>query len=94
MIEAKGQWYALRAFKEIKKNIPNAKLVLIGDGEYYSKLIRLSSILKNTNNFDFVLETTRGKIQQQLEVIYDELKSKIEKKQGLIKKSLLWSIIT
>lgn len=55
----------------------------------YSKLIRLSSILSNNNNFDFILNTTRAKIQETMVEIYDLLKGKIEKKQGLIRKSLL-----
>lgn len=55
----------------------------------YSKLIRMASILKNTNNFDFVLNTTRAKVQELLVEIYDFFKGKIEKKQGLIRKSLL-----
>jgi glycosyltransferase involved in cell wall biosynthesis len=29
----KGQWYLIRAFKEILKTIPDVKLVLLGDGE-------------------------------------------------------------
>ena len=55
----------------------------------YSKLIRLASVLKNDNNFDFVLNTTRAKIQETLVEIYDLLKGKLEKKHGLIRKSLL-----
>jgi len=81
-------WIVIPAFyrdMNLQKRSPGHHTI----NEYYSKLIRLSSIIRTSNNFDFVLETTRGKIQQQLEVIYDELKSKIEKKQGLIKKSLL-----
>jgi DNA-directed RNA polymerase beta' subunit len=57
--------------------------------EFYAKLIRFASMINNTNNFNFVLEITRGKMQQMLEQIYDKLKGKIEKKQGIIKKSLL-----
>jgi hypothetical protein len=37
----------------------------------YAKLIRQSSILKDNNNFDFVLNTTRAKIQEVLVEIYD-----------------------
>jgi len=55
----------------------------------YSKLIRLASVLRNDNNFDFVLNTTRAKIQETLVEIYDLLKGKLEKKHGLIRKSLL-----
>lgn len=55
----------------------------------YSTLIRLASTLANNNNFDFVLDTTRAKIQEMLVEIYDLLKGKIEKKEGLFRKSLL-----
>lgn len=55
----------------------------------YSKLIRLASTLSNDNNFDFVLNNTRAKIQETLVEIYDLLKGKVEKKHGLIRKSLL-----
>jgi DNA-directed RNA polymerase beta' subunit len=55
----------------------------------YSKLIRFASIISNQNNFDFILHTTKAKMQETLVEIYDLLKSKIEKKQGLIRKSLL-----
>jgi len=34
----KGQWHLIRAFKEVKKEIPDAKLVLMGKGEFESYL--------------------------------------------------------
>lgn len=55
----------------------------------YSKLIRFASVLNNNNSFDFILNTTRARIQEVLLEIYDLLKGRIEKKQGLIRKSLL-----
>lgn len=55
----------------------------------YSKLIRLSQHLSDDNNFDFVLNGARAKIQETLVEIYDLLKGKLEKKNGLIRKSLL-----
>ena len=55
----------------------------------YAKLIRLATMIKNSNNFDFVMNSTKAKIQVTLVEIYDMLKSKIEKKQGLIRKSIL-----
>ena len=57
--------------------------------EKYTKLIRLCTITKNTNAFDFVLDTTKASIQEQLVEIYDFLKAKIERKEGLIRKNLL-----
>lgn len=55
----------------------------------YSKLLRLASILTNDNSFDFQLDITRAKMQQTIVEIYDLLKGKLEKKNGLIRKSLL-----
>lgn len=55
----------------------------------YSKLLRLVSMIKDENGFDFTLNTTRGNIQDTLVEIYDNLKSKIEKKNGIIRKFLL-----
>ena len=60
----------------------------------YVKVLRYASIIKNSSDFDFILETTRGKLQQGLEEIYEHIKGKIEKKRGLIKNSLLGSTRT
>lgn len=56
--------------------------------DMYAKLIRQASIL-DADGFDFVLDATRASIQNTLVAIYDLLKSKIEKKEGLFRKSLL-----
>ena len=55
----------------------------------YSKLIRMASLIKDSNSFDFVLSGTEGKMQEQLVEIYDELKGQIDGKRGLIRKNLL-----
>lgn len=57
--------------------------------DLYSRLIRMTSVLSNDNSFDFVLNTTRSRMQDTLVEIYDLIKQKIEKKEGLIRKSLL-----
>jgi DNA-directed RNA polymerase beta' subunit len=57
--------------------------------EMYSKLIRNASMLKSSGEFEFVMDSTRGRTQELLVEIYDKLKGKIEKKQGIIKKSLM-----
>lgn len=57
--------------------------------DMYCKLIRFSSIIANGNNFDFYLNATRHKMQLLLVDIYNHLKGKIDKKQGIIRKSLL-----
>lgn len=42
---AKGQWHLIRSFKQIKQDIPEAKLVLLGDGYYEEKLKYLAKAL-------------------------------------------------
>ncbi|OGR41885.1 MAG: hypothetical protein A2X35_11280 [Elusimicrobia bacterium GWA2_61_42] len=39
---AKGQWHLLRIFREVKKTLPEAALVLVGDGELKPWLLELS----------------------------------------------------
>lgn len=55
----------------------------------YSKLIRMTMSLNNDNNFDFTMQITRANIQETLVEIYNMLKGGLEKKQGMIRKSLL-----
>lgn len=55
----------------------------------YSKIIRLASVLVRDSNFDFEMNTTRAKIQETMVEVYELSKNKIEKKHGLIRKSLL-----
>jgi len=40
--KAKGQWYLLRIFRELKKIYPELKLVILGDGELKEYLTNLS----------------------------------------------------
>lgn len=42
MILQKGQWHLIRAFREVKEKIKNARLVILGDGELRNYLCRLS----------------------------------------------------
>jgi len=44
-IEPKGQWYLLRIFKEVKKQFPDLKLVILGEGELKNYLVDLSTRL-------------------------------------------------
>lgn len=57
--------------------------------DMYCKLIRQANVLASGNTFDFFLNSTRHKLQLELVEIYNHLKSKIDKKQGIIRKSLL-----
>ena len=42
----KGQWYLIRVFKEIVKEFPNTRLVILGEGEYKERLQQLIDDLK------------------------------------------------
>lgn len=55
----------------------------------YSQLIRYASIVEKSNGFEFMINTTKYNMQLQLVEIYDYYKARIEKKHGLIKKSLM-----
>jgi glycosyltransferase involved in cell wall biosynthesis len=41
LTEAKGQWYLIRAFREVKDRVPDARLVIVGDGELRGYLERV-----------------------------------------------------
>jgi len=41
----KGQWYLLRIFKEVKKEFPKLKLLILGEGELKNFLINFSQDL-------------------------------------------------
>lgn len=72
-------------FQSLDKGKPSHNQI----NDMYAKLIRLASMIQNGNNFDFVLDSTKAKIQEQLVEIYDFIKGKLEKKQGMIRKNLL-----
>jgi len=55
----------------------------------YTKLIRLASLTNTEGGFDFVLLSTKAKIQDTLVEIYDFLKGKLSKKEGMIRRNLL-----
>lgn len=57
--------------------------------DLYSRLIRLANTVKDGNMFNFTLNSTKFRIQLTIVEIYDLFKSKLEKKNGLIRKSLL-----
>ncbi|MCY0866005.1 MAG: glycosyltransferase [Aquificaceae bacterium] len=42
LTEAKGQWFLLKVFKEVKKMFPELKLLIFGDGELNSYLVNFS----------------------------------------------------
>lgn len=50
----KGQWHLIRAFTKVKESIPDAKLVILGNGELKDKLIELSCKLNIDNDVHFL----------------------------------------
>jgi hypothetical protein len=56
---------------------------------YYVKLIRMASIIKERDMFDFSFHGTNFNIQTTIVNIYDFLKNKLDKKSGLLRKYLL-----
>ena len=55
----------------------------------YTKLIRLASLLKDRDMFDFTLHSNYYMMQNLLVEIYDTFKHKLEKKNGMIRKYLM-----
>lgn len=84
-------WIVIPAFyRDVNfQNVGDGKLSHNDLTDLYAKLLKFTNMLSNTNNFDFVLNSTRAKIQESLVEIYDYFKGKLEKKQGMLRKSLL-----
>lgn len=55
----------------------------------YARLIRLASMLRSDSSFTAIMHNTRFMIQSTLVEIYDYYKNLVEKKNGVIRKSLL-----
>lgn len=55
----------------------------------YTRIIRQVALTQNSSMFDFTIDSTIYAIQNDIVSIYDYFKSKIEKKQGLIRKYLM-----
>lgn len=54
LTEAKGQWHLIRAFKLVKEEIPDVKLVIIGDGELKEYLVNLANDLSLEKDIFFL----------------------------------------
>ena len=46
----KGQWHLIKVFREFVKEVPSAKLVILGDGEYYDFYLEQIEKLNLQNN--------------------------------------------
>lgn len=86
-----SKWLVIPAFyRDVNlQNMSKGKLSHHEINDKYARLIRLSSIVKSNNEFSYTLGTTTAKIQETLVEIYDLIKSKIEKKHGMIRKNIL-----
>jgi glycosyltransferase involved in cell wall biosynthesis len=54
LTKQKGQWHLIRAFRKVVDIIPNAKLLILGEGELFDKLKLLSDELQLSDNIIFV----------------------------------------
>lgn len=70
------------------KNYEGGKLSHNKLTDKYAKLLKYANLLESIN-FDFMMYNTQYTIQQQLVEIYNFLKEKQEKKNGMVRKSLL-----
>ena len=50
LTEQKGQWHLIRSFKKIKEEIPEAQLVILGEGKLNKYLNKLKRDMKLENN--------------------------------------------
>ena len=56
---------------------------------YYSNIIRQSSMIRDQGMFDFTFHSTNYSIQTNINNIYEYFKKKLEKKQGMLRKYLM-----
>lgn len=84
-------WVVIPAFyRDVNlQNADGGKLAHHEINDLYSRLIRLTKSVADNNQFDFMFSRTSMMIQETLVDIYDLLKGMLEKKNGLIRKSLL-----
>ncbi len=54
LMKQKGQWHLIKAFKKFKETAPNAKLVVLGEGELKNALQKLAQDLLIANDVHFL----------------------------------------
>jgi DNA-directed RNA polymerase beta' subunit len=85
------RWIVIPAFYR-DVNFQNADAGKLSHNELtdlYCKLLRFTNMVAATSEFDFMVNSNKGKVQDILVEIYNYFKHKLEKKNGLIRKSLL-----
>ena len=89
------RWIVIPAFYR-DVNFQNADAGKLSHNELtdmYCKLLRFANMVAATSEFDFMVNSNKAKVQECLVEIYDYFKHKLEKKNGLIRKSLLGKTI-
>ena len=84
-------WVVLPAFYR-DVNFQNAGSGKLSHNELttiYVSLLKYANMLEAASEFDFLINSNRGKIQDTLVELYNYFKKKLEKKNGLIRKSLM-----
>lgn len=84
------KWIVIPAFYRdvnLQSTAGRTKIPEINDR--YNQIIRNVGMMESANNFDFMMHSIEGKIQDLMVEIYNMLKSKIEKKNGYMRKSVL-----
>lgn len=76
-------------YRDVNLSTTNGKVSHHEVNDLYSRLIRLAKTTQTSQSFDFQLSATEARLQETLVEIYDLYKSRLEKKNGLIRKSLL-----
>jgi DNA-directed RNA polymerase beta' subunit len=102
LIEAYGKnvlfikrWIVIPAFyRDVNfQNVDSGKVSHNELTDLYCKLLRFANMVAATSEFSFMTSANKGKVQDTLVEIYDYFKHKLEKKNGLIRKSLLGKTI-
>ena len=85
------QWIVIPAFyRDVNyKNVGQGKISNNELTDLYCKLLKYANMYKSSTEFEFLANSTIGRIQDTLVELYDYFKQKIEKKRGLIRQSLL-----
>ena len=84
-------WIVIPAFyRDVNfQNVGDGKLSHNELTDLYCKLLKFTNMVAANNEFAFMSNANKGKVQDTLVEIYDYFKHKLEKKHGLIRKSLL-----
>lgn len=84
------QWVVIPAFyRDVNLHSADGNPKVPEINDLYAKIIRNVNMIKESNDMDFMLAAITGQTQDLLVDVYNLLKSKIEKKNGYIRKFLM-----